>query len=864
MTDSKFFVGAFAALTGKSAPFPWQRALFEEFVKGKLPPSCNVPTGLGKTAVIPIWLIALANQPQNVPRRLVYVVNRRTVVDQATREAEAVRERLGDVPALFDGLSRLCAVRCKPPLAISTLRGQFADNREWSWDPARPAIIVGTVDMIGSRLLFSGYRCGFKSRPLHAGFLGQDTLLVHDEAHLEPAFQELLKSIENEQKRSGDFRPLRVMELTATSRGRSEQFGLTDEEKEGKVPEVRKRMQAKKTIRLHGCDDEKKVAEQIADLALAHRHSGQAILVFVRTVDDVNKIATRLKKDKERFELLTGTLRGKERDKLVESPVFRRFMPNAKPDSTTVYLVCTSAGEVGINISADHLVCDLTPFESMVQRFGRVNRFGDGDARIDIAHPVSFDGDEPLEIARARTLNLLDQLRGDASPAALSEVPAADRQAAFTPTPQVLPTSEILFDAWTLTSIAPPLTKEPLPGRPRVTDYLHGVPNGWQPPETYVAWRREVEILDVEILLKHKPEDLLEDYPLKPHELLRDRTSRVFERLEAIATRLAERLDRPGSLRAWVIDPDGDVAMVPLERLIARDRQRRPIFNLAECTVVLSPSAGGLENGMLDGDSPLADDVADEWYDESGQPRRERVIVEAGTELRRTDGMRLVRNIPLNPPTDDEAEALDEQPAREWRWYVRPRSADDDGSKTAMKAVALQVHLSDVERVAAAIAAALQLPEKLRTALLFAARLHDTGKDRPLWQRSIGNPGASVLAKSGNRRPPDIATPYRHEFGSVLDIDGNSEFLSLDSETQDLVLHLIAAHHGRGRPHFPRDELYDPGHAETAWHDIARAIPKRFARLQSKYGRWGLAYLESLLRAADAEASVNPSQVIDE
>jgi CRISPR-associated endonuclease/helicase Cas3 len=46
----------------------------------------------------------------------------------------------------------------------------------------------------------AGYGRGFKTRPLHAGFLGQDSILVHDEAHLEPAFQELLTTIECEQK----------------------------------------------------------------------------------------------------------------------------------------------------------------------------------------------------------------------------------------------------------------------------------------------------------------------------------------------------------------------------------------------------------------------------------------------------------------------------------------------------------------------------------------------------------------------------------------------------------------------------------------------------------------------------------------
>src|SRR5260370_41058853 len=123
---------------------------------------------------------------------------------------------------MAEALRKLCAGEAVEPLAISTLRGQFADNAEWRADPARAAIVIGTVDMIGSRLLFSGYGCGFKTRPLHAGFLGQDVLLVHDEAHLEPAFQTLLTAIQQGQhdgERTGPlpWRELHVMELSATS-----------------------------------------------------------------------------------------------------------------------------------------------------------------------------------------------------------------------------------------------------------------------------------------------------------------------------------------------------------------------------------------------------------------------------------------------------------------------------------------------------------------------------------------------------------------------------------------------------------------------------------------------------------------------
>src|SRR5262249_8699528 len=148
------FDAAFLAITG-NPPFPWQRSLYDLFAGGELPHSCNLPTGLGKTSVIPIWLIALAGHGRKVPRRLVYVVNRGTVVEQATEEANRLRQRLSapDRPAaltrLAEALAGLAADPAGRALAVSTLRGQFADNGEWWKDPARPAVVVGTIDMVG-------------------------------------------------------------------------------------------------------------------------------------------------------------------------------------------------------------------------------------------------------------------------------------------------------------------------------------------------------------------------------------------------------------------------------------------------------------------------------------------------------------------------------------------------------------------------------------------------------------------------------------------------------------------------------------------------------------------------------------------
>ena len=183
----------FAALTAENGvkymPFRWQLRLLRRLLDIDLPAAVDVPTGLGKTSAMALWLIALA-EGANLPRRLVYVVDRRAVVDQATRFAERLR---GNMPAELAEELRLEGGTGALP--ISTLRGGFADNRDWLEDPSKPAIVVGTIDMIGSRLLFEGYGVSRNMRPYHAGFLGVDTLVLLDEAHLCPPFERLLRQV---------------------------------------------------------------------------------------------------------------------------------------------------------------------------------------------------------------------------------------------------------------------------------------------------------------------------------------------------------------------------------------------------------------------------------------------------------------------------------------------------------------------------------------------------------------------------------------------------------------------------------------------------------------------------------------------
>jgi CRISPR-associated endonuclease/helicase Cas3 len=843
-----------------------------------------------------IWLLALASDPTHMPRRLVYVVNRRTVVDQSTRVAEDIRNNVRQVPDVEQSLWNLCAVRPTEeekqrnpglrPLAISTLRGQFVDNREWSSDPGRPAIIAGTVDMIGSRLLFSGYGAGFKLKPLHAGFLGQDVLLVHDEAHLEKPFQDLLEAIEYEQRggrlddqgrypergsRTSDFRPMRVLALTATPRGYESPFGLTDQEKHppAEIPDgseplyvAWRRLRAKKTLALVPVTDESQVVPKIVQIATkrGEEHTDSRVIIFVRTVNAVTEVDKGLRGKKvsaANISLLTGTMRGLERNRQADprhedaDPVFARFLNPPKPGeepwkvvprSGTVYLICTAAGEVGVDISADHLICDLTPFDSMAQRFGRVNRYGSGDARIDVVYeekPNEKKKDDAFEQRRWRTLRQLTALGTDASPHALGQLPLADRIGAFTPTPKVLPVSSILFDAWALTTIP-----GKLPGRPVVEPYLHGIAE-WEPPETHIAWRAEVGVITGDFLDEYTPEALLEDYPLKPHELLQDSYDRVFTRLK--------KLKAPGETPVWILFDDGTVDVTTLAALIETGKE-----GIEGTTVLLPPAAGGLTKGILSDNPDPANDVADELFNEIGSRRRLRVWGDDEDYEAKTEDMRLVRRINLRAGGADEDEE-----GRSWDWFELQKDGDTDGSKSNKQPVLWEVHTEDVTRNAAAYVASLPLPQALKDAIVLAARWHDLGKRRRLFQTILGNskyPG-TVLAKSGNKasRVPEL---YRHELGSLVDVldKHGAELDKLPAEMQDVVLHLIAVHHGYGRPHFPPERVFDPESTRQKVEEVAAAVAQRYGRLQRRYGRWGLAYLESLLRAADYDASAKPSQ----
>ena len=181
-----------------------------------------------------------------------------------------------------------------------------------------------------------------------------------------------------------------------------------------------------------------------------------------------------------------------------------------------------------------------------------------------------------------------------------------------------------------------------------------------------------------------------------------------------------------------------------------------------------------------------------------------------------------------------------------------------EGSQDATgEPVLVSRHHEDVEREANRIARRLGVSDEIAEAIALAGSSHDLGKDWIGWQKAIGNwphEAGQALAKSKQRGFDNEACGrYRHEFGSLREAR-NDPAITGHAE-RDLILHLIAAHHGWGRPHFDEhhwdrfEGLF--GENET----IAAEVLGRYGRLQRRFGRWGLAWLEALLRSADYHVS---------
>ena len=825
------------------APFPWQRRLYAAFAKGDIPEVVDVPTGLGKTLSILLLLLARLENPA-LPARVVYIVDRRAIVDQTAQAIRAWIDRIATLPRLASTFNATSAFPSDLPVQLGVLRGGLADDGQWRVDPARPAVVVGTVDMIGSRIMFSGYGDGRSRRSMHAGLLGHDSVVMLDEAHLSPAMEALIRSVERIQGHCG----FRTMTLSATSTGTRSIIGLVPGDEAD--PEIRRRLHAVKKPSFHPVGTYAALVDRMCEAATAHR-SG-SVAVFVRTVESAGEIAKRLRAmlgddGSARVALLTGTLRGKERAELTNGAVWQRFDPRRErgPASPSVYLVMTSAGEVGIDLDADHGVMDLATLDSMIQRLGRVNRMGMAEAEISIVFREKDRKKETIEpektpksyarlldMARAKTLKALCQLR-DLSPAALRSVDkkTLDECTLLSTRPARLH-GEVV-EAYAATSADLQL--------PDVSVYLRGVSDP-DPPHCHLIWRRE--IANLVRLGEDTAREVIAFFRPGADEIARVPARFARKLIEAALAR-----QDGGGLSLIAVGARGDVHSGMVESASA-------IPSLDYATIFLPTAAGGLDASGLP--SLPARGVVSDVGDDDERIR----YVEGSNGPEAVDG----GEAPALPPWLDRAIELrvplydpDEEDAEE-RFLVfalcRPDAAlqagESDLTWLGASRQTIDEHCSLVGDAARRIGEALALPEA--GALEAAGRWHDVGKARHIWQRAAGVPaGGPPLAKSTKGRlRPELLGGYRHEFGSLAEAERN---IPTASPYRDLVLHLIASHHGWARPGFPHPRQWDPDMSSALNRRLAIDVADRFARLQAEYGAWRLAWLEALLKAADAYVS---------
>jgi CRISPR-associated endonuclease/helicase Cas3 len=200
---------------------------------------------------------------------------------------------------------------------------------------------------------------------------------------------------------------------------------------------------------------------------------------------------------------------------------------------------------------------------------------------------------------------------------------------------------------------------------------------------------------------------------------------------------------------------------------------------------------------------------------------------------------------------------------------------EDDRSVEGPVRVPLPEHSAGVRAFAEEFARRSALPEALVTDVALAAFLHDAGKAQPqfkLWMYrgdELACARGEALAKSGSRALPRGGLPRgaRHEVASLWFALAHPRLR--DAHDPELVLWLIGTHHGWGRPFFPPVSWPPPGEAfavDLGDGAVTSAAPLPLSdlasrwieirdRLTAKYGPWGLAHLESILRLADHRRS---------
>lgn len=977
------FSSFFRAIHGDD-PFPWQKRLVKELADGfdEQPPDrwrdvLDLPTGSGKTAALDAAIFHLAlrfDEPSRAALRIALVVDRRLVVDDAFSRAKKIAKALRDSLAEeFDGnitvrevARRLCQIAGAggSPLVAKRLRGGAPLEYDWARTPTQPTILCSTVDQVGSRLLFRGYGVSDRMRPVHAGLLGTDTLILLDEAHLAEPFRQTLDAVCEIGKAQ-----IKVALLSATPGIKAERpFRLSDEDRVDAT--LRKRLEARKPATLlKPVDKMGATAEVFADEArnLAERLQNQgkgitsaAVGIVVNRVALAREIFSSLRKgdNPPKAILMIGPSRSVDRDSIINDLAPFRTGSDDRESAKSLFVVATQCLEVGVDLDLDGLVTQAASLDALRQRFGRLNRAGreiDTEGVI-IARAEDIDkkADDPVYGDRIRmTWEALDRIADDngvvdfgveALPQSLANTRidpdsiASERQNA----PVVMPA---YLDLWSQTSPQPTAD-------PDTALFLHGTKR--KSPNVSVIWRSDISKADLENNTGIDLKEIMRLVPPRSAESIELPLWAVRAWLQGETNAQSNVSDAPENVPdlekgsrtdakqvfCWdgqdspatgIIEPEklrtGNLLVVPSEyggcdKFGWAPESKKPVIDVADkaaksywgrrCAVRITRNIVRTDSqwdkvkavlaaaeDAVDSDLPellLAVLPSGAEEDEGGNESRLRDVREPLEALRHAKG-----RIELHFPYADGGAILVAERGISKEDSSHPKvlcggkvldTGQDDGiaatedetaSHAFKKPVSLDCHGKRVARYARGFAETLGLKNDVTHDLGLAAWLHDAGKADPRFQvmlaggDSWNRPEGPALAKSARYWSPKaweramLPKGWRHEALSVRMARGHPKLESAHDPA--LVLWLIGSHHGLGRPFFNfldtaqkqplpclgvpdwRIAPEEAGPQSLAFDFNGFDWPALFADLKRRYGIWGLAHLEAMLRLADHRAS---------
>jgi len=371
----------------------------------------EVPTGLGKTgAVVLAWLWNRVLQPDEKaraewPRRLVYCLPMRTLVEQTQREVRTWLLRLARKHTKPRDGSSLRWLALHSPIIL--MGGE--ERTDWDIHPEHNAILIGTQDMLLSRALNRGYGMSRYRWPMHFGLLNNDCLWVLDETQLmgpgvgTAAQLEAFRRTTSFGSLPGGRSVTWYASATAsadhliTREWRNEprpvdfKFELSDDEKAATTGQLAQRRLAWKSIQCHRSDwnfGDKQVAGRADEIIRCHREmitqldqqevdekAPRRTLVICNTVNRAVAVHDALEKklgSHNIADLMLMHSRFRQEERETQSKRLRAGLPRGGQ-----IIVATQVIEAGVDLSSAILWSEIAPLASLMQRLGRLNRAGE-------------------------------------------------------------------------------------------------------------------------------------------------------------------------------------------------------------------------------------------------------------------------------------------------------------------------------------------------------------------------------------------------------------------------------------------------------------------------------------------------------